>query len=160
MATIQLHPDFKDFLRSLNDHKVEYLVIGGYAVAFHGYPRPTGDLDVWVRANPLNASLVVAALRDFGFATGDLNPDLFLPSRSLIRMGYPPYRIEISTQISGVQFEACWIGRVVGELDGLSVPILGLMELRANKLASGRPKDLADLDYLPGRLDDMDPIEK
>ena len=108
------------------------------------------NLDVWIRATPENALKVVAALRDFGFADTDLNPELFLPSRSLIRMGYPPYRIELSTQISGVEFEGCWSHRVMGQVDDIVVPILGLAELRTNKRASGRLKDLADLDNLPG----------
>ena len=149
MASIQLHPDFKDFLRLLNENQVDYLLIGGYAVAYHGYPRPTGDLDIWVRAVPSNASRIVVALRAFGFAAVDLNEELFLPSRSLIRMGFPPYRIEISTQISGVQFEACWRNRIETSLDGVKVCLLGLGDLRVNKAASGRAKDIADLDNLP-----------
>ena len=149
MASIQLHPDFKDFLRLLNENQVDYLLIGGYAVAYHGYPRPTGDLDIWVRAVPSNASRIVVALRAFGFAAVDLNEELFLPSRSLIRMGFPPYRIEISTQISGVQFEACWRNRIETSLDGMKVCLLGLGDLRVNKAASGRAKDIADLDNLP-----------
>ena len=98
------------------------------------------------RATPENALKVVAALTDFGFADKDLNPDLFLPSQSLIRMGYPPYRIEISTQISGVEFERCWSNRVMGNVDDIVIPILGLSELRTNKRASGRLKDLAGLE--------------
>ena len=101
---IELPPDFKNFLRLLADKKVEYLLIGGYAVAFHGFPRATADMDIWVKKDSKNAQRMVEVLREFGFESPDLTPSLFLSDDSLIRMGSPPMRIEVSTKISGVSF--------------------------------------------------------
>ena len=144
-----LTTDFREFLRSLNEHRVDYLVVGGYAVSYHGYPRVTGDIDVWVRPTPENADRVVRALVAFGFGVQALTPELFVAPDSLVRMGLPPNRIEVMTTISGVTFEACWVGRVEDVWDGVPVHILSLADLKANKRASGRLKDQADLDELP-----------
>jgi hypothetical protein len=144
-----LTKDFREFLRCLNARGVEFLVIGGHAVAFHGYPRATADMDVWIAINPVNASRLTAALRDFGFNVPDLNPDLFLREDRIIRMGVVPNRIEIQTGIDGVSFADCYARRVLAELDGEPVPFISLQDLKANKAASGRNKDLADLDHLP-----------
>ncbi len=143
-----LTKDFRDFLQCLNGRGVEFLVIGGHAVAFHGYPRATADLDVWVAVNPANASLLVAALKDFGFDVPDLTPELFLQADRIIRMGVAPNRIEIQTGIDGVKFSDCYPRRVTAELDGLPVHFISLSDLKTNKAASGRNKDLADLDNL------------
>lgn len=149
MDASELNPDFKDFLRLLTEHEVKYLLIGGYAVAYHGYPRPTYDLDLWVQPVEENAERVVQALTEFGFGTAELSPELFLPSRNLIRLGRAPYLIEISTQIDGVNFDECYRRRERTSLGGISVSLLSLADLRANKRASGRLKDLADLENLP-----------
>jgi predicted nucleotidyltransferase len=141
--------DFKEFLQSLNDHGVEYLVIGGHAVAYHGYPRATADLDVWVEVHPDNATRLVSALRQFGFDLPELNPDLFLRPDRVIRMGVPPNRIEIQTGIDGVRFEDCSPRGIACDLDGIRVRFIDLSDLKANKRSSGRNKDLADLDQLP-----------
>ncbi len=124
-------------------------MIGGHAVAFHGYPRATADLDVWVAVNPANASLLVAALKDFGFDVPELTPQLFLHEDRIIRMGVAPNRIEIQTGIDGVKFSECYPRRVTAELGGLPVHFISLSDLKANKAASGRNKDLADLENLP-----------
>jgi hypothetical protein len=145
----RLTVDFKEFLRSLNARGVEYLVIGGHAVAFYGYPRATADLDVWIAVNPVNADRVVAALKDFGFDVPDLNPDLFLQDGRIIRMGIAPNRIEIQTGIDGVEFSSSYERRVPGKMDDVVVNFIALSDLKANKRASGRNKDLADLDHLP-----------
>jgi len=144
-----LTKDFKEFLRCLNARGVEYLVIGGHAVAFHGYPRATADLDVWVAVNSKNASLIVAALKDFGFDVPELSPDLFLREDRVIRMGVAPNRIEIQTGIDGVNFSECYPERVAATLDSVLVSFISLPNLKINKRASGRNKDLADLDHLP-----------
>lgn len=144
-----LDNDFREFLQSLNDHGVEYLVIGGHAVAFHGYPRATADLDVWVAVHPDNAARLVSALRHFGFDLPELNTDLFLRPDRVVRMGVPPNRIEIQTGIDGVNFEDCRPRGIASELDGVRIPFISLEDLKANKRASGRNKDLADLDHLP-----------
>ena len=149
MATIHLPPDFKEFLRLLNVHKVEYLLIGGYAVSYHGYPRATADMDIWVAIHPANAGRIVAALRDFGFDLPDLSPELFLQQWQIIRLGMPPVRIEIATTISGVDFSECYASRVEDTLDGVPVHLISLDHLKVNKKASGRHQDLADLEHLP-----------
>lgn len=146
---IELPSDFKEFLKSLRSHGVEYLLIGGYAVAYYGFPRATGDLDVWVAVHPENAQRVVQALREFGFDTPDLSPALFLEEQKIVRMGNVPVRIEIMTGISGVSFDECYPARVEGTLDGVEVSLISLSHLKANKRASGRHKDMMDLDQLP-----------
>lgn len=148
MDTILLHPDFKDFLRLLNTHKVRYLLIGGYAVGYYGYPRATGDMDIWVQAEPENAEKLVLLLRDFGFASSDINTDIFLNSDQIVRMGIPPVRIEILTSVSGVEFDECYRNRSTVELNGVSVDIISFEHLKQNKRAAGRHKDLNDLENL------------
>lgn len=148
MATIHLPPDFKEFLQLLNEHDVKYLLIGGYAVGYHGYPRATIDMDIWIEIHPKNANKIVHVLKEFGFGTSDLKPELFLAKDQIIRMGNPPYRLEILTTISGVEFEACFQNRIIHELDDIQVNLIALDDLRKNKLASGRHKDLNDLENL------------
>ena len=149
MATVNLPPDFREFLKLLNVHQVEYLLIGGYAVAYHGYPRATADMDIWVAIHPQNAEKVVAALKEFGFDLPGLSPALFLKEGQIIRMGVPPVRIEIATTISGVDFAECYAARVVDLLDEVEVNVISLAHLKTNKRAAGRYKDLNDLENLP-----------
>lgn len=146
---LALPPDFKEFLRLLRAHGVRHLVVGGHAVSYHGYPRATGDLDVWVAVNPENAERTVNALREFGFDTPQLSPALFLKDNTIVRMGVAPVRIEILTAISGVTFDECYDNRIDDMLAGVEVSLISLRDLKANKLASGRTKDLADLEHLP-----------
>jgi phage replication-related protein YjqB (UPF0714/DUF867 family) len=146
---IGLPRDFKDFLRLLNAEGVEYLLIGGYAVAYHGYPRATEDMDIWVNPTAENAQRIVKALREFGFDLPELDPGLFLEPDKIVRMGVPPLRIELSTTISGVSFQKCYQARVTELVDEVPVSIINLDDLKANKKASGRHQDLADLDRLP-----------
>jgi hypothetical protein len=150
MATILLPPDFKEFLQLLNSYEIEYLLIGGYAVGYHGYPRTTGDMDIWIARHAQNAGRIVAALDAFGFgaATG-ASAEMFLLPDKVIRMGNPPLRIELLTGISGVDFAACFARRIVAVLDGIPVNLISLNDLKANKAASGRAKDLNDLKHLP-----------
>jgi hypothetical protein len=147
MATILLPRDFKEFLRLLNSNAVEYLVVGGYAVNYHGYPRATGDIDIWVARSPENAARITVVLHEFGFP--DATPELFLAPDAIIRMGLPPLRIEILTSISGVEFSECFANRMIAELDGVPVNLIDRDSLKRNKQASGRLKDLADLEQLP-----------
>lgn len=149
MATVNLPPDFKEFLKLLNAHQVEYLLIGGYAVAYHGYPRATADMDIWIALHPPNAEKIVAALQEFGFDLPQLSPELFLKEGQIIRMGVPPVRIEIATTISGVDFAECYAARVVDVLDEVEVNLISLPHLKINKKAAGRHKDLNDLENLP-----------
>jgi len=149
MATVHLPPDFKEFLKLLQVHQVEYLLIGGYAVGYHGYPRATADMDVWVAIHPQNADKLVAVLKEFGFDVPELSAELFLKEHQVIRMGVPPLRIEIVTTISGVSFQECYPERVEALLDGVQVHLISLRHLKINKRASGRHKDLNDLENLP-----------
>lgn len=146
---IELPLDFKEFLRLLNEKGVRYLLIGGYAVGYHGYPRATNDLDVWIAIHPENAERMVSVLREFGFDHPELSPNLFLQENKITRMGFPPMRLEITTGISGVDFEESYASRVVDKLDGMEVNIIDLPHLKTNKKAAGRLKDLADLENLP-----------
>jgi hypothetical protein len=149
MATIRLPPDFKEFLRLLNAHEVEYLLIGGYAVGYHGYPRATADMDIWIAIHPANAAKTVAALKEFGFDPPDLSPELFLQEWQIIRLGVPPVRIEIATTISGVDFAECYAKRVEDTIDGIRAKLISRDHLKRNKQAAGRHQDLADLEHLP-----------
>lgn len=151
MVIPALARDFKELLKSLNSNNVEYLLIGGYAVAVHGYVRATNDLDVWVQISRENAIRIERALREFGFTAAALTVDLFLTPNQIVRMGVPPIRIEILTSISGVEFEACYAEcEMILIEEDLAVPVISLARLRENKASSGRTKDLADLENLPG----------
>ncbi len=149
MATAVLPPDFKEFLQLLDQNGVEYLLVGGYAVGYHGYVRATADMDIWIAVNPANAARAVSALRAFGFDSPQLSEDLFLTPGNIVRMGVPPFRIELFSSISGVSFDECYRGRVQAIIDGVRVPVISLSHLKANKKASGRSKDLVDLEHLP-----------
>ena len=149
MATIHLPSDFKEFLKLLSVHQVEYLLIGGYAVGYHGYPRATIDMDIWIAMNPSNSERIVTVLKEFGFDLPELSPELFLKEWQIIRLGVPPVRIELATTVSGVNFNECYAERVVDILDGVKVNLISLRHLKINKKASGRHQDLADLENLP-----------
>jgi len=144
----QLPQDFKEFLKLLNLHEVKYLLVGGHAVSYYGYPRSTADMDLWIAISPQNAEKVVAVLKEFGFGVPELNPNLFLDESKVIRMGLPPLRIEIITSISGVNFDECYSERIFDTIDGVEVSIISLKHLKINKKASGRFKDLDDLEHL------------
>ena len=135
-------------MRLLNSHQVKYLLIGGYAVGYHGYPRATGDMDLWVAIHQNNAEKLVDALKEFGFNTPQLSANLFLTENQVIRIGVPPMRIELLTTISGVSFDRCYSGRIVDVIDDVDVHIISLEHLKQNKQASGRYKDLDDLQHL------------
>jgi predicted nucleotidyltransferase len=149
MATTRLPKDFKEFLQLLNSHKVEYLLIGAYAVNFHGYVRSTGDIDIWIRMSPENSCRIADSLVAFGFSSKATESDRFLDPNKIIQIGFPPFRIDILTSVSGLEFCACYDARVVAELDGVTVNFLRLEDLKINKRASGRLKDLNDLEHLP-----------
>jgi len=143
-----LNPDFKEFIQSLNDNQVRYLVIGGYAVALHGYPRYTKDIDIWIEMTPGNAENMMKALADFGFASVDLQPADFLVPDQVVQLGYPPNRIDLITTPDGVNFETCYSSRLQTEMDGVMINFIDLENLKVNKRASGRLQDLADLENL------------
>lgn len=148
MATTNISNDLREFIALLNSHRVEYLLVGGHAVAFHGWPRFTQDIDFFVRPTLQNGERLVAALADFGFATPDLKPQLFTEPKRNIQLGRPPHRIDLLTWLSGLDFDSAWSGHEMADMDGLQVPIIGREALIKNKRASGRAKDLLDLEQL------------
>jgi hypothetical protein len=141
---VKLQQDLREFIGLLNSHGSEYLVVGGHAVAFHGHPRFTGDIDFLVRPSPQNAERLLNVLRDFGFADLALTTADFVRPESVVQLGRPPNRIDLLTSISGVTFDDAWAGRIEGRLDGLPVFFIGWQALLDNKRASGRLKDIAD----------------
>lgn len=143
-----LNQDFKEFIQSLNNNGVRYLVIGGYAVAFHGHPRYTKDLDVWISMSPENAANMVKALGEFGFGSLGLKADDFASPDQIVQLGYPPSRIDIITTPSGVDFDTCYKARAQTEIDGVLVNFIDLENLKRNKKATGRHQDLADIEKL------------
>ncbi len=149
MERIGFHQDFKDFLKLLNSYEVEYLLVGGYAVGYHGYPRATGDMNIWIAVSDSNARRTAEALTAFGMPQESLPEKLFLEKDKVIRMGVPPVRIEIITGASGVVFEECYSRREIIDIDGIPVNIISLLDIRENKRAAGRHKDLEDLNHLP-----------
>jgi predicted nucleotidyltransferase len=151
LAEHVLPADFREFLKLLNETDVEYLLIGGYAVGYHGYPRATADMDVWVAISADNAAKLVDVFRRFGMQDAKLRPELFLQRGKIIRVGVPPMQIEVLTAIDGVAFPDCFAVREVVILDGQKVNMISLPDLRKNKLASGRHKDMDDLEHLPRR---------
>lgn len=144
-----LNTDFKEFIESLNKHNVQYLIIGGYAVALHGYPRYTKDLDVWVSATSENIERLLNALSDFGFEETGLQINDFSEPETIIQLGYPPHRIDILNTPKGVDFASCYANMIEVEIDGLTINLIDLADLRKNKSATGRAQDLADLENLP-----------
>jgi hypothetical protein len=145
---IRLPPDFLDLLTALNAAEARYLLVGGHAVAFHGVPRATKDIDVWIEASDENAARVMVALRAFGAPLGDLaEGDLARPGRGF-RMGEPPFRIEVLTEISGVAFQDAWPRREQTAIDGIPLQVIGRADLLDNKRAAGRNRDLADVEAL------------
>ena len=143
-----LNPDFKEFIESLNDNGVRYLVVGGYAVAFHGHPRYTKDIDIWIEMTPENAAKVVNALDQFGFGSLGLKEADFLVPDQIIQLGYPPNRIDLMSTLPGVDFSTCYSSRIQIEVDEVPVNFINLDNLKKNKKASSRHQDLADLENL------------
>lgn len=145
---MELDRDFSEFVASCAAHDVRFLIVGGYAVAAHGHPRFTKDLDVWVWVGEQNADRLVAALADFGFGSLGLTPADFMEENVVIQLGYPPKRIDILTGIDGVEFHECWGRRVEFAVGDQVLPFLSAEDLIANKRASGRAQDLADVSAL------------
>ncbi|MBI4025865.1 MAG: nucleotidyltransferase [Verrucomicrobia bacterium] len=145
---IPLPRDFQDFLKLLNVQGIRYVVIGGYAVAFHGYVRYTGDLDILVELSIANAERLARVVREFGFDLPEVTTELFLRKGKIVRLGREPMRLEILNDIDGVSFEECYKNRKEVEMEDLKIPFIDLPQLLKNKQASGRQKDLADLEAL------------
>ncbi len=142
---MELDQDFNEFVALLATHDVRYMIVGGYALAAHGLPRATGDLDAWIWADPINAQRLLGALDEFGFGGVGIEEADLTSSDRVIQLGYPPYRIDLLTQISGVEFETAWARHIEVILDGVKVPFIGREDLIINKRATGRPQDIADV---------------
>lgn len=143
-----LNPDFKEFFQLLNANEVHYLIVGGYAVAYHGYPRYTKDVDVWIWVDKQNAKRVVKALQDFGFESLGLKESDFLEPDTIIQLGYAPNRIDLIMGVPGVDFGKCYPARIEEEIEGAKLNFIDLESLKKSKRAAGRPQDLADLENL------------
>ncbi len=145
---MKMSADFVDFLRLLTVRKVDYLIIGGFAVGHYGYVRNTGDFDIWVRQTDQNVERVADALEEFGYAPREKSLPFLKESGKILRMGMPPFRLEVSTAIDGVDFDTCFPRKSIVDLDGMPISFIGYKDLIANKKASGRLKDLADVEEL------------
>lgn len=145
---LTLPPDLREFIELLNAHEVRYLIVGGYAVAYHGYPRMTGDIDFFVEVSEQNAEKLGTVLRAFGFGGLGLTADDFLQPDIIVQLGYPPNRIDLLASISGVAFADAWEQRISDEVDGVPMIFVDKATLLANKRSSARPKDLADVAFL------------
>jgi len=145
---MEIRTDFKELLELFNRHRVEYLVVGGYALAFHGAPRVTGDIDLFVRPTSENAERILAALDEFGFASLNLSKDDFTTPGMVVQLGVPPVRIDIITRVSGVSWEKADAGKVAGNYADTPVFFIGREDFISNKRATGRVKDAADIEAL------------
>ena len=145
---MDLHQDFADLCFLLNARGIEYLIIGGYAVAFHGAPRFTGDLDILIHPSTEQVSSTLDALKEFGFPTQDLSPEFLLTQEKILQLGRLPVQIHVMTNISGVSWEAAWESRQPGKYGDVAVFFIGREALIVNKRAAGRAKDLADIEAL------------
>ena len=145
---MKLQKDLREFLELLSALDVHFLIVGAFAVAYHGYPRYTGDIDLFVEKTTENAERILNAIQRFGFGDIGLTKDDFLRDDQVVQLGVAPNRVDLMTFLSGVGFEEAWASREQGDLDGLSVPFISREMLKRNKSASGRLQDLADLEYL------------
>ncbi len=149
-----LSPDFKEFVQLLNSFQVRYLVIGGYAVAYHGHPRYTKDLDIWLDVSKANARRVVAVLNEFGFASLRFTEADFIEPNHVIQLGQPPLRIDLLVGLTKPSFRSCFAARVVADFDGVEVNFIDLASLIQSKRSAGRMQDLADVEQLERRRKD------
>jgi len=149
MDTIKLTRDFREFIDLLNSNDVEYLLVGGYAVGHYGFVRYTADIDIWVGSTSSNAEKLSATLQKFGFSAESVPAEKFLAEKTIFQMGFPPVRIDILTTVSGLEFASSFAKRERAISSGTEINVISLDDLQTNKLASGRPKDLGDLDNLP-----------
>ena len=143
-----MNPDFSDMLSTLSAEGVEYLIVGGYALGAHGFPRATKDIDIWIRPTPENAERTLRALKRFGAPLHGLTVTDLARKGTILQIGVPPQRIDLQTMIDGVEFDEAWSARTMADVVGVRVPVIGRAALIANKRASGRPQDLVDLSRL------------
>lgn len=147
---MEFDQDFSEFVALLERHNVRYMIVGGYALAAHGLPRATGDLDAWIWTNSDNATRLLKALEEFGFGGVGIQHSDLTSDDSIVQLGYPPYRIDLLTRISGIDFEPAWARHIDVPIGGVTVHFIGREDLIQNKRATGRPQDLADVLRLTG----------
>lgn len=145
---INFPPDFREFVQLLEKNEVAYIIVGGYAVGYHGYPRFTGDLDIWLKVSADNAAKIVAAINQFGMGSLGLTEADFLIHDNIIQIGFPPLRIDLLSDIDGVSFDECYINKVRANHDGFVYNIISYDDLIKNKKASNRGKDIGDIENL------------
>jgi hypothetical protein len=148
MQNLELSRDLRELLKCFLSHNVRYLVIGGHAVSFHGYPRFTKDLDIWIESSEENAIAVTAALIEYGFHPDSILPEMFNDPNRMTKMGREPNRVDILQSILGVGFQECFARCTFTNIDGSKIPIISRDDLLANKLATARPQDIADAHQL------------
>ena len=148
-----LNPDFKDMLLCLQEEKVEFLLVGAYAIAAHGNPRATGDMDLWIKPDPDNGRRVIRALQAFSAPTSGLSVDDFVKDDTIVQIGVVPCRIDLITGIEAVRFDEAWENRVTASVDGLTLFVISKADMLKNKLALNRDKDKSDIAWLQKNLD-------
>jgi len=151
-----LDPDFEDFIQFLNQYEVDYMIVGGYAMAFHGSPRYTGDLDVWIDISESNAEKMLLVIQAFGFSSHGFKKEDFLKENLINQIGYPPLRIDILTNIDGIDFKEAYTQKQVIEIEDLKANYIGLRDLIQNKKTSGREKDIIDVKTLQKKQKPID----
>jgi hypothetical protein len=156
--TIQLPREFKEFIELLNAEKVEYLLVGAWALALHGCPRYTADMDIWIRPSSDNAQAIIRALRQFGFRSRPFTPEQFTDERKIFRFGLPPTQVDLVMAIAGVDFSSAWEHREIVELEGVPVNVINRECFVKNKQAAGRLQDLADVEAIT-RIGQVNPSE-
>jgi predicted nucleotidyltransferase len=148
---MKLHKDLREFIELLNSHKADYVIVGGHAVAYHGYPRYTGDVDFFIRPTEENAQLIIDSMHEFGFTDLDLKAKDLTEPNKILQLGRPPNRIDLLTSISGCNFDEVWGNRIESMLDDIPVNFIGKQNLITNKRSSGRSKDLLDVEKIESR---------
>jgi predicted nucleotidyltransferase len=148
MAKLHLAPDYKEFVELLNSKGIKYIIVGGYAVAWHGYPRFTGDINFWLAISKDNAHKTVEALNEFGFGSLNITDEDFLQHDLVLQLGYPPVRIDLLTSLTDLDFDECYPKAIKANIDGIDAYILDKESLIKNKRATGRKRDIGDIEEL------------
>ncbi|MCX2738903.1 nucleotidyltransferase domain-containing protein [Pontibacter anaerobius] len=149
LVQMELTQDFQEVIKQLNAAKAEYLIAGGFAVAVYGYPRYTGDIDIWINPTEDNAQKVLAVLYELGYDPQEVNLEDLTTEDVVVQLGYPPNRIDLSTGLSGVDFETCWQNKAAMPFGDVVANFISLKDLKKNKQATARQQDLLDLENLP-----------
>ncbi|WP_347158566.1 hypothetical protein [Pontibacter chitinilyticus] len=149
LVKMELTNDFQKFIQALNACDAEYIITGGFAVAVYGYPRYTGDIDIWINPTPKNAEKVLEAVQQFGYTEQEVNLEDLTTADIVVQLGYPPNRIDLATGLAGVHFETCWENRVKLAFGEVATNFISLQDLKRNKKATARQQDLLDLENLP-----------